>query len=89
MNSEWVDTGKDPIFYGQKHADDRGSFRRIPKGAARLSTGSGSFECDQGGGSPFLSFSSSWLARKGVRCSHGGVWPEHGTFDPGRGYGLN
>ena len=64
VNPEWVDTGKGPVFYGQKHADDGGGFRRIPKVAARLSAGTGSFECDQGI-SKFLSFSSSWLARKG------------------------
>jgi len=64
VNPEWVETGKGPVFYDRKHEDDRGRFRRIPKVAARLSAGTGSFECDQEI-SRFLSFSASWLARKG------------------------
>lgn len=64
VNPEWVDTGKGPVFYDQKHEDGEDGFRRIPKVAARLSAGTGSFECDPDI-SQFLSFPSSWLARKG------------------------
>lgn len=64
VNPDWVETGKGPVFYDQKHTDDQGGFRRVPKVAARLSAGTGSFECDPDI-SQFLSFPSSWLARKG------------------------
>ncbi len=64
VNPDWVDTGKGPVFYDQKHMADEDSFRRIPKVAARLSAGTGSFECDPEI-SQFLSFPSSWLSRKG------------------------
>lgn len=64
VNPEWVETGNGPVFYDQKQNEDCSGFRRIPKVAARLSAGTGSFECDQNI-SQFLSFSSSWLSRKG------------------------
>ena len=64
VNPEWVDTGKGPVFYDRKEDDETDGFRRIPKVAARLSAGTGSFECDQYV-SYFLSFPSAWLARKG------------------------
>ena len=64
VNPDWVDTGKGPVFFDRKHADDDSEFRRIPKVAARLSAGTGSFECDPDI-SQFLSFPSAWLARKG------------------------
>lgn len=47
VNPEWVETGKGPVFYDRKIGDDIDGFRRIPKVAARLSAGTGSFECDQ------------------------------------------
>jgi len=64
VNPDWVDTGKGPVFFDGKHRDDASEFRRIPKVAARLSAGTGSFECDPDI-SQFLSFPSAWLARKG------------------------
>nr|WP_320192111.1 S24 family peptidase [uncultured Desulfobacter sp.] len=64
VNPDWVDTGKGSVFFDRKHADDDSEFRRIPKVAARLSAGTGSFECDPDI-SQFLSFPSAWLARKG------------------------
>ncbi|WP_020587207.1 LexA family transcriptional regulator [Desulfobacter curvatus] len=64
VNPDWVDTGKGPVFWDQKHTDEGGDFRRIPKVAARLSAGTGSFECDPDI-SQFLSFPSAWLSRKG------------------------
>nr|WP_319393534.1 S24 family peptidase [uncultured Desulfobacter sp.] len=64
VNPDWVDTGKGPVFFDQKQMDEGSEFRRVPKVAARLSAGTGSFECDPDI-SQFLSFPSAWLARKG------------------------
>ncbi|MCG8552981.1 MAG: helix-turn-helix domain-containing protein [Desulfobacterales bacterium] len=64
VNPDWVDTGKGPVFIDGKPRDDASEFRRIPKVAARLSAGTGSFECGPDI-SQFLSFPSAWLARKG------------------------
>ncbi|WDP93114.1 MAG: helix-turn-helix transcriptional regulator [Desulfobacter sp.] len=66
MNPEWVETGKGPVFQNQGGPANGagGEFRRIPKVAARLSAGTGSFECGQDV-SEYLSFPHSWLSRKG------------------------
>ncbi len=64
VNPDWVDTGRGPVFFDQKHMDEGSDFRKVPKVAARLSAGTGSFECDPDI-SQFLSFPSAWLARKG------------------------
>ncbi len=66
VNPEWVDTGKGPVFYDQKLScdNDVNRFRQIPKVAARLSAGTGSFECGEEV-SDYLSFPASWLALKG------------------------
>ena len=73
VSPEWVDTGKGPIFYdlrgdqgaGRDHGDDGlDRFRQVPKVAARLSAGTGSFECGEEV-TEYLSFPSSWMARKG------------------------
>lgn len=64
VNPDWVDTGKGPVFFDQKHMGQGSDFRKVPKVAARLSAGTGSFECDPDI-SQFLSFPSAWLARKG------------------------
>ncbi len=62
VNPDWVDTGKGPVFHHKNPGVQ--DFRQIPKVAARLSAGTGSFECDQNV-SDYLSFPSAWLARKG------------------------
>ncbi|MCG8689163.1 MAG: helix-turn-helix domain-containing protein [Desulfobacterales bacterium] len=70
VNPEWVDTGKGPVFYGQAESgpEQEHEFKQIPKVAARLSAGTGSFECDQEV-SDYLSFPSAWLSRKGSAAS--------------------
>ena len=64
INPEWADTGRGPVFQNQDATGSDSEFRRIPKVAARLSAGTGSFECDQDV-SEYLSFPSAWLSRKG------------------------
>lgn len=66
VNPEWIDTGRGPVFHHQVASDgvDEGEFRQIPKVVARLSAGTGSFECGQDV-SDYLSFPSAWLSRKG------------------------
>ncbi|MDD9305073.1 MAG: helix-turn-helix transcriptional regulator [Desulfobacter sp.] len=70
VNPEWVDTGNGPVFYdgGQTETGGGVDFKQIPKVAARLSAGTGSFECDQEV-SEFLSFPTPWLSRKGSAAS--------------------
>ncbi|HCY85157.1 MAG TPA: transcriptional regulator [Desulfobacteraceae bacterium] len=66
INPEWVDTGAGPVFYnaaGNKDESEQ-KFRQIPKVAARLSAGTGSFETEQDV-SDYLSFPTAWLSRKG------------------------
>jgi phage repressor protein C with HTH and peptisase S24 domain len=67
FNLEWIDTGVGPVFYNVESSADV-AFKNIPKVAARLSAGTGSFECEQDV-SEYLSFQSSWLARKGSAAS--------------------
>jgi phage repressor protein C with HTH and peptisase S24 domain len=67
FNLEWIDTGVGPVFYNVESSADV-AFKNIPKVAARLSAGTGSFECEQAV-SEYLSFQSSWLARKGSAAS--------------------
>jgi len=66
VNPDWVDTGKGPVFHHQHPVveENENDFRCIPKVAARLSAGTGSFECDQKV-ADYLSFPSAWLSRKG------------------------
>jgi len=66
VSPEWIDTGKGPVFHKPNPVGERDDqdFKPIPKVAARLSAGTGSFECDQDV-SEYLSFPSAWLARKG------------------------
>lgn len=66
VNPEWVDTGRGSVFFNPDRAGDSSDqeFRQIPKVAARLSAGTGSFECDEAV-AEYLSFPSAWLSRKG------------------------
>ncbi len=70
VNPEWVDTGKGPVFYNaeSKETEVDQEFRQIPKVAARLSAGTGSFETEQDI-ADYLSFPTAWLARKGAAPS--------------------
>lgn len=70
VNPEWIDTGKGPVFLkpGEPaHITDQ-EYRQIPKVAARLSAGTGSFETDEDV-RDYLSFPAAWLARKGSAAS--------------------
>ena len=67
FNLEWIETGVGQVFYNIESSSDR-TFKNIPKVAARLSAGTGSFECGQDV-SEYLSFQASWLARKGSAAS--------------------
>jgi phage repressor protein C with HTH and peptisase S24 domain len=63
FNPEWIETGVGPVFLNTDFNCDI-AFKQIPKVAARLSAGTGSFECNEEV-SEYLSFQSSWLSRKG------------------------
>ncbi len=67
FNPEWIETGVGPVFLNTKFDNDI-AYKQIPKVAARLSAGTGSFECGEEI-SEYLFFQSSWLARKGPAAS--------------------
>lgn len=63
FNPRWIETGMGNVFIQtQSSRDDE--FKYIPKVAARLSAGNGSFECDANI-TDYLSFQKKWLAKKG------------------------
>lgn len=70
ISPAWVDTGRGPVFYSPDRPGqgDDTEYRRIPKVAARLSAGTGSFETGHQV-SEYLSFPASWLSRKGAASS--------------------
>jgi len=70
VNPQWVDTGRGPVFLRPGSSEDEGdtAFRRVPKVAARLSAGTGSFDCGEEV-TEYLSFPRAWLARKGAAGS--------------------
>ena len=64
LNPEWLETGKGHVFMG-RHREALSEFSRIPKVAARLCAGNGSFEVGediQG----YYSFRKAWLNKRGV-----------------------
>ncbi|MBU1194461.1 MAG: helix-turn-helix domain-containing protein [Proteobacteria bacterium] len=63
LNPQWIETGVGNVFMGKESESDIG-FKHIPKVAARLSAGTGSFDCDENI-TDYLSFSASWLSKKG------------------------
>jgi phage repressor protein C with HTH and peptisase S24 domain len=63
LNPGWIDSGTGKVFLHADRADDDG-FRHVPKVAARLSAGTGSFEVDAAV-SEYLAFPAAWLAEKG------------------------
>ena len=67
LNPEWVESGTGKVFL---HSEAGGDFlfKQVPKVEARLSAGTGSFECGESV-EEFLSFQSSWLAKKGSAAS--------------------
>ncbi len=70
VNPQWVDTGSGPVFLksGTGGNTEDNTFRKIPKVAARLSAGTGSFDCGEEV-TEHLSFPTAWLARKGAAAS--------------------
>jgi len=63
FNPQWIETGIGNVFI---HTESKGDveFKYIPKVAARLSAGTGSFECEENI-TDYLSFQTKWLAAKG------------------------
>lgn len=64
MNPEWIETGRGQVFLGRESAGDA-LYKRVPKVAARLSAGTGSFDV-AADVEDYLSFSSAWLSKKGA-----------------------
>ncbi len=63
FNPEWVETGVGNVFVHTESSNDV-DFKHIPKVAARLSAGTGSFESEENI-TDFLSFQTRWLSNKG------------------------
>ncbi len=63
LNPKWVETGIGNVFV-HSMSDREPAFKSIPKVAARLSAGTGSFECEDNI-TDYLSFQANWLSRKG------------------------
>lgn len=63
FNPRWIETGMGNVFIQTQSSQDL-EFKYIPKKAARLSAGNGSFECDENI-TDYLCFQKKWLARKG------------------------
>jgi len=63
FNPGWIENGIGNVFI-QTQSDQDVEFKYIPKVAARLSAGTGSFECNENV-TDYLSFESKWLASKG------------------------
>lgn len=67
LNPEWIESGVGKVFLHSENSGDL-LFKQIPKVEARLSAGTGSFECGENV-DEFLSFQASWLAKKGSAAS--------------------
>ncbi|WP_022668685.1 LexA family transcriptional regulator [Desulfospira joergensenii] len=67
LNPQWIETGIGKVFLNTETSDDV-MFKQVPKVEARLSAGTGSFECGENV-SEFLSFQASWLSKKGSPAS--------------------
>lgn len=63
FNPGWIETGIGPMYLHAESENDI-EFRPIPKVAARLSAGTGSFE-NEADITDYLSFQTRWLAAKG------------------------
>ncbi|MCG8643289.1 MAG: helix-turn-helix domain-containing protein [Desulfobacterales bacterium] len=63
FNPGWLETGTGSVFLDSR-SDRDVEFQSIPKVAARLSAGTGSFECEDHI-TDYLSFQTKWLAKKG------------------------
>ena len=67
LNPQWVESGVGNVFVNIRSQDDV-EFKYIPKVAARLSAGTGSFESKENI-TDYLSFQTKWLAGKGAANS--------------------
>lgn len=63
LNPDWIETGIGSAFLRTQSQEDV-EFKYIPKVAARLSAGTGSFDCDDDV-TDVLSFPTKWLSMKG------------------------
>ncbi len=63
FNPKWIESGVGSVFIHTQSAGDI-DFKSVPKVAARLSAGTGSFECEEDI-TDYLSFQTKWLANKG------------------------
>ncbi|MCD4722588.1 MAG: helix-turn-helix domain-containing protein [Desulfobacula sp.] len=63
FNPQWIETGIGNVFIHTQSANDI-EFKYIPKVAARLSAGTGSFDCEENI-TDYLSFPTKWLSGKG------------------------
>jgi phage repressor protein C with HTH and peptisase S24 domain len=67
LNPQWIESGIGNVFINIK-SDNDVEFKYIPKVAARLSAGTGSFESEENI-TDYLSFQTKWLAGKGAANS--------------------
>ncbi len=67
LNPQWIESGIGNAFINIK-SDNDVEFKYIPKVAARLSAGTGSFESEENI-TDYLSFQTKWLAGKGAANS--------------------
>lgn len=63
FNPKWIESGIGNVFL-HTQSDNDVEFKYIPKVAARLSAGTGSFDCGETV-TDYLSFQTKWLAGKG------------------------
>ena len=63
FNPHWIETGIGNVFMQTESGGDV-DFKTIPKVAARLSAGTGSFDCEETV-TDYLSFQTRWLSGKG------------------------
>lgn len=63
LNPKWIESGTGRVFMDQR-SDDDVEFKAIPRVAARLSAGTGSFDVSETI-TDYLSFQTKWLSTKG------------------------
>ncbi len=63
LNPQWIETGIGRVFMNDQSQNDV-DFKYIPKVAARLSAGTGSFDVNESV-TDYLSFETKWLSAKG------------------------
>lgn len=63
LNPRWIETGQGKVFMDDAGRPETG-FKAIPKVAARLSAGTGSFDVEESV-EDYLSFQTKWLSAKG------------------------